>query len=463
MNTSTVLKQPVNLQHLLTLPSAFRRLALAQGHIVGRDTCDIVKSRWSSISSLSQVYDDVVEANQDMDTAQELKKNKGLYQEENKQKRMELLKYMQDKCTIEEVVQMHTSLNLKQAHSLTPAEQIQKDLVYTLFNAKKWCSARSTMSARDGVPSHPFRKFYDEIERIRHVSAQDDQITYTSFNIKIYSCVTRLPSDFHRCVHVITMAAKSESLKRFGDYIMAPHETIPCVYVQRETAYKKVQSSVRLDGCNTEWFDVDVGVRQGCVISPLLFDVFVDGLAREMKALGLGVAAGEGRLSLLLYADDIVVLANSVADLQRMMSAVEGFCRRWRLQVNMSKTKVVEFGSRGVRKIFLTNTWGHTVFTSNRDTDDVVEANQDMDTAQEMKRHKKLYQQELKKEKLDLLKHMQETCTIEDVRKLYNSINSKQAASLTPTEQIQKDYAYILQYYPDRYIQLTPRSCQLCL
>ena len=42
------------------------------------------------------------------------------------------------------------------------------------------------------------------------------------------------------------------------------------------------------------------------------------------------------------------MLANSVADLQRMMNAVEGFCRRWRLQVNMSKTKVVEFGSRGV-------------------------------------------------------------------------------------------------------------------
>ena len=79
--------------------------------------------------------------------------------------------------------------------------------------------------------------------------------------------------------------------------------------------YKKVQSSVRLDGGNTEWFDVDVGVRQGCVISPLLFDVFVDGLAREMKALGLGVAAGEGLLFLLLYADDIVVLANSAAAL----------------------------------------------------------------------------------------------------------------------------------------------------
>ena len=45
-----------------------------------------------------------------------------------------------------------------------------------------------------------------------------------------------------------------------------------------------------------------------------------------------------------------MVLANSVEELQRMMKAVEGFCKRWRLQVNMGKTKVVEFGVRGVGK-----------------------------------------------------------------------------------------------------------------
>ena len=42
------------------------------------------------------------------------------------------------------------------------------------------------------------------------------------------------------------------------------------------------------------------------------------------------------------------MLANTVQEFQRMMKAVEEFCRRWRLQVNMSKTKVLEFGTRGV-------------------------------------------------------------------------------------------------------------------
>ena len=115
--------------------------------------------------------------------------------------------------------------------------------------------------------------------------------------------------------------------------------------------YKKVQSAVRLEGGNTDWFDVDVGVRQGCVISPMLFDVFVDQLAREVRALKLGVAAADGRLSLLLYADDIVLMADSQKDLQRMLGAVQAFFRRWRLQVNMSKPKVMAFGVSSVNNL----------------------------------------------------------------------------------------------------------------
>ena len=117
--------------------------------------------------------------------------------------------------------------------------------------------------------------------------------------------------------------------------------------------YRKVQSAVRLDEGNTEWFDVDVGVRQGCVISPMLFDVFVDRLAREVRALNLGVPAAGKRLSLLLYADDIVLLADSQEELQRMLGAVQAFCRRWRVQVNMSKTKVMAFGASGVKNLHI--------------------------------------------------------------------------------------------------------------
>ena len=112
--------------------------------------------------------------------------------------------------------------------------------------------------------------------------------------------------------------------------------------------YEEVKSKVRLQQGETEWFGIDVGVRQGCVLSPTLFALFIDGLALDVKRLGLGVQAGRGRLALLLYADDIVLMAESQEDLQKMMRAVERFCDRYRMEVNAGKTKVMVVGTRAV-------------------------------------------------------------------------------------------------------------------
>ena len=65
------------------------------------------------------------------------------------------------------------------------------------------------------------------------------------------------------------------------------------------------------------------------------------------KALGLGVDYGGQLVAILLYADDVVLLANSQADLQKLLDAVAAFFNRWRLEVNLTKTKVMAFGVRG--------------------------------------------------------------------------------------------------------------------
>ena len=75
---------------------------------------------------------------------------------------------------------------------------------------------------------------------------------------------------------------------------------------------------------------------------PLLFDLFIDTLAREIKALGLGV---EG-VSILLYADDVVLVAETPKDLQKLLDAAAVFFMKWRLEANLSKTKVMAFGVR---------------------------------------------------------------------------------------------------------------------
>ena len=71
-------------------------------------------------------------------------------------------------------------------------------------------------------------------------------------------------------------------------------------------------------------------------------------MAREVKALGLGLDCSGRKVVILLYADDVVLLADSQEELQKMLDAVAGFFKRWRLEVNLSKTKVMAFGVRAV-------------------------------------------------------------------------------------------------------------------
>ena len=51
-------------------------------------------------------------------------------------------------------------------------------------------------------------------------------------------------------------------------------------------------------------------------MSPILFALFVNGLAREIKVVGKGVQVGRHRVQLLLYADDIVLISDTQKDLQ---------------------------------------------------------------------------------------------------------------------------------------------------
>ena len=118
------------------------------------------------------------------------------------------------------------------------------------------------------------------------------------------------------------------------------------LYHAIKSLYRNVTSAVRVNGFLTDCFPVDIGVKQGCLLSPLLFALFVDDLANEIKSLGLGVRFAVGRLSVLLYADDIVLLAESEHDLQLLLDTVNVWCRRWRVELNRNKTQVVHFRTK---------------------------------------------------------------------------------------------------------------------
>ena len=72
--------------------------------------------------------------------------------------------------------------------------------------------------------------------------------------------------------------------------------------------YRKVESCVLLGDRRTAWFLIEVGLRQGCILSPILFLFFINDLRDVVSRLNKGVQVGDRKLSILFFADDIAVV-----------------------------------------------------------------------------------------------------------------------------------------------------------
>lgn len=116
-----------------------------------------------------------------------------------------------------------------------------------------------------------------------------------------------------------------------------------------DSLYRHTESCVRVGSHYSDWFEVKMGVKQGCVLSPLIFSLFIDGVVEALRKADVGVNIGNVHVDLLLYADDICIVCESEKDLQKAMLIVQKYMNQWRLRVNLTKTKVVVYG-RKVKK-----------------------------------------------------------------------------------------------------------------
>lgn len=133
-------------------------------------------------------------------------------------------------------------------------------------------------------------------------------------------------------------------------YKLLVHDIDGKVYNSVKSIYQNSESCVRLNGQLTNWFSCNTGVKQGDNLSPTLFSIFINDLVQDINELGLGVDLGGKKLSLLLYADDIAMIAKSEAELQRMLDKLHQWCKRWRVLINTNKSKCVHFRKGKIKR-----------------------------------------------------------------------------------------------------------------
>ena len=108
--------------------------------------------------------------------------------------------------------------------------------------------------------------------------------------------------------------------------------------------YSNMQAAVTLNGHLTNWFNINGGVRQGDNLAPTLFAMYINSLAKVIKEENCGIDIGNNiKISILLYADDIVLLSDTPEGLQRELDVLNTWIKKYRMAVNMEKTKIIHF------------------------------------------------------------------------------------------------------------------------
>ena len=113
--------------------------------------------------------------------------------------------------------------------------------------------------------------------------------------------------------------------------------------------YNNTNVCIKLATGLTEPFMSNTGVKQGCVMSPTLFNIFISDFPDTLKQANCDpVKLHETLISCLLFADDIVLLSESAKGLQNCLNILDEYCKKWLLTVNTKKTKVLIMNKAGI-------------------------------------------------------------------------------------------------------------------
>ena len=154
---------------------------------------------------------------------------------------------------------------------------------------------------------------------------------------KLYTCFV----DFQKAFDSVWRGGMIYKLLKYGlnmDYVKAI-----------DSMYSKTSICLKMNNCLTPQFRTYCGVKQGCILSPKLFNLFINDIPSIFDSTCFPVSLGKKSLSCLMYADDLLMFSENAEGLQKCLDKLSIYTRKWGLKVNLKKTKVLIFQSRGKR------------------------------------------------------------------------------------------------------------------
>ena len=106
------------------------------------------------------------------------------------------------------------------------------------------------------------------------------------------------------------------------------------------------ESTVRTGHGTTDWFQIGKGVRQGCRLSPRLFNLYAEYIMRNagLEEAQAGIKIAKRNINNLRYAEDITLMAENEEELKSLLMTVKEESEKVGLKLNIQKTKIMASG-----------------------------------------------------------------------------------------------------------------------
>jgi hypothetical protein len=109
--------------------------------------------------------------------------------------------------------------------------------------------------------------------------------------------------------------------------------------------YENSKMVIRNDDDETEQLKTTIGVKQGGPLSPRLFAMYTEDLINQIEKTTHGIRIKEMKIDIIMYADDVILLANKLEDLEQMLEITEKYGKENEIKFNPTKTTYMIFTS----------------------------------------------------------------------------------------------------------------------
>ena len=110
--------------------------------------------------------------------------------------------------------------------------------------------------------------------------------------------------------------------------------------------YAGQEATVRTEQGTTDWFQIGKGVRQGCILSPYLINLYAEYIMRNARLdeAQAGIKTAGRSINNLRYADDTTLMAESQEELKSLLMKVKEGSEKVGLKLNIQKIKIIASG-----------------------------------------------------------------------------------------------------------------------